>query len=131
MAKERVIFFDGVCGLCNGFVDFVLPRDKNKALLFSPLQSEKAAEYLSPELVEDLTTIVFYDAGKIYVRSEAVLRALAYLGSFWKILPGFLVLPAFIRDSLYRFIATNRYRWFGEKETCRLPTADERERFLT
>ena len=126
----RVVFFDGVCGLCNGFVDFVLPRDLKQNLRFSPLQSESAATYLAPELTKDLTTIVFYDDGEVYLRSEAVIRALSYLGPRWSLLKIFLIIPAFARDAIYKIIATNRYKWFGEKETCRLPSPEERSRFI-
>lgn len=129
-SKQRIVFFDGVCGLCNSYVDFLLPRDSEKKLQFSPLQSEAAKQYLSEQLRADLSTVVFFDEGLIFVRSEAVLRAMSYLPWPWNSMRFFRLIPAFLRDAIYRLVAKTRYGLFGKKESCRLPTPDERERFI-
>ena len=126
----RVIFFDGHCGLCNGFVDFILKHDHQRLFLFAPLQSEVAKFYLSEDLRKDLSTIVFFDQGTTCVRSEAAIKILAGLGSGWQLMSIFLLLPRVLRDMVYKLIARNRYRWFGRDQTCRIPTSEERERFL-
>lgn len=128
--NRPVIFFDGVCGLCNGFVDFVLSQDKNKKFLFSPLQSDFAKKNLPAPFTEDLTSVVLMINGETLSKTDAVLRVMKELGSGWRILTIGQYLPAFLRNKLYDMVATNRYRLFGKKETCRLPTEEERQRFI-
>ena len=129
--QNPILFFDGVCGLCNRAVDFVLVRDKRRLFRFSPLQGETAREMLTPEDVGDLKSIALFEAGAILRKSDAALRILWLLGGGWRWL-GFLgrVVPRGLRDWVYDFVASNRYRWFGKKETCRLPTREERQVFL-
>lgn len=130
-SPHPVIFFDGVCGLCNRFVDFVLRRDPGGLFQFSPLQGETAAERLVPGDVADLKTVVLVDGNGTYRKSAAVIRVLRSLGGFWRLAAAlFWVVPRPIRDLGYSWIANNRYAIFGKKETCRLPTAEERSRFL-
>lgn len=128
--NRPVIFFDGVCGLCNGFVDFVLSQDKNKKFLFSPLQSDFAKKNLPAPFTEDLTSVVLMINGETLSKTDAVLRVMRELGSGWRILTLGHYLPTFLRNKLYDMVATNRYRLFGKKETCRLPTEEERQRFI-
>lgn len=126
-----VIFFDGVCGLCNAWVDFVLARDTRHRFRFGPLQGETAREWLKlpPDAALDSVTLV--DTGGTYRKSAAVSRILIGLGGLW-FLCGWLLwlIPRPLRDWGYDFVARRRYRWFGKKETCRLPTPAERERFV-
>jgi predicted DCC family thiol-disulfide oxidoreductase YuxK len=129
--SQNIIFFDGVCGLCNGFVDFVIARDKNNFFYFSPLQSDFAQKNLPAEFVNDLKTIVVRVDGQVYKKSRAVLKVTHLLGGLWKILTLANILPTSLLDFFYDLIATNRYKLFGKKETCRLPTPEERIRFLT
>jgi predicted DCC family thiol-disulfide oxidoreductase YuxK len=130
-ATEAVIFFDGVCGLCNRFVDFVIRRDRQGVFRLAPLQGETARDRLAEADVRDLKTVVLVDASGTYRKSTAVLRVLGRLGMFWRIVAALLrVIPHPIRDLGYSWIAANRYAIFGKKETCRLPNAAERERFL-
>jgi predicted DCC family thiol-disulfide oxidoreductase YuxK len=130
-AGHPVIFFDGVCGLCNRFVDFVIRRDRQGVFRLAPLQGETARDRLAEADVVDLKTVVLVDASGTYRKSTAVLRVLGCLGIFWKIAAALLwVIPRPLRDLGYSWIATNRYAIFGRKETCRLPSAAERERFL-
>jgi predicted DCC family thiol-disulfide oxidoreductase YuxK len=126
----KIIFFDGYCGLCNGFVDFILKFDKNAVFKFSPLQSEFAKTKLNQSDVEDLKSVVVLINDKTYRKAEAALKALAELGWPWKILLIFSLLPEKVLNLFYDLIAANRYRIFGKRETCRIPTPEERERFI-
>jgi len=133
--KKSVIFFDGVCGLCNSFVDFVMARDHKEKYLFSPLQSEYAAKKISKEYLElgsagEFKSILLLENEHIYQQSEAVLRVLVGLGGLWRGVAFFYLIPSLLRDPIYNFIASNRYRWFGKKNECRLPTPEERKRFI-
>lgn len=129
--KHKVIFFDGICGLCNGFVDFMMAVDKKKQFLFSPLQSEFAQKNLPTEMTTDLKSVVYLKDGKQYSKSEAVLRIMNDMGGIWKLTQLGKVLPETLRNKAYDLVAENRYKLFGRKETCRLPSAEERERFVT
>ena len=130
MNEKSVVFFDGVCGLCNRFVDFLIRRNAKGRLLFSPLQGRTAKELLASEAATGLDTVVFLHRNKTYVKSSAALRILAQLGGFWRVAGILLAVPGFLRDIVYDFIARNRYRWFGKKESCRLPSPEERNWFL-
>ncbi|MFB1022395.1 MAG: thiol-disulfide oxidoreductase DCC family protein [Vicingaceae bacterium] len=129
---QKIVFFDGVCNLCNGSVNFLIKQDKKGVLKFASLQSDYAKKMIPKDVLnrENLDTIIFYNDGKFYDRSSAVLKICKALGGkYYVFLVGYLI-PRFIRDGLYRFIANNRYKWFGKKEQCRIPTADLKERFL-
>jgi predicted DCC family thiol-disulfide oxidoreductase YuxK len=126
----KIIFFDGYCGLCNGFVDFIIKFDKNAVFKFSPLQSEFAKTKLSQSDLKDLKSVVVLINNQTYRKAEAALKALAELGWPWKILLIFSLLPEKVLNLFYDLIAANRYRFFGKRETCRLPTPEERERFI-
>jgi len=126
------VFFDGVCTLCNRGVNFLIKHDKKGVLKFASLQSEYAQNVIPKALLDrdNLDTIIVYTDGKFYERSKAVLKLCKVLGGgFYVVLIGYLI-PRFIRDGLYRFIANNRYRWFGTQSQCRVPTPDLKERFL-
>jgi predicted DCC family thiol-disulfide oxidoreductase YuxK len=129
--EVRVLFFDGVCGLCNAAVDFVMARDRAGKFKFSPLQSAFAARKLGSQRIKDLDTAVLLDGAAVYERSDAILHSLIHLGGAWRI-AGFalLIFPRGLRDVVYRIVAANRLRWFGKRETCRLPTPAERARFI-
>jgi predicted DCC family thiol-disulfide oxidoreductase YuxK len=131
MANERIIFFDGICNLCNQFVDFVIRKDKTGQFKFAPLQGPTAVAKLPKELRESMRSVVLFDDGKIFTESEAALRVLSGLGQglalFSRI--GHLM-PAFLKSGVYRLVATHRYKIFGQRQTCRVPSAAERERFL-
>jgi predicted DCC family thiol-disulfide oxidoreductase YuxK len=125
-----VLFFDGVCNLCNKTVDFLIRRDKKNVLRFSPLQGTTARELLPKEMVEALPSVALVDKNGTYQRSTAILRVAAKLGGLWPVVLVFLVIPAPIRDAIYNWIGKNRYKWFGQKDSCRLPTLEERAKFL-
>ncbi len=128
---DRIVFFDGVCNLCSTTVDTLMALDKKRVLKYASLQGETAKKLLSEEKIQNLDSIVFYEDGEIFERSEAIGKILCSIGSIYK-LAGKIVLffPLSITDLIYKFIARNRYKFFGKKDTCRLPTAEERSYFL-
>ena len=129
---QTSVFFDGVCSLCNRGVNFLISKDKKGVLKFASLQSEYAQNVVPKALLDrdNLDTIIVYTDGKFYERSKAVLKLCKVLGGgSYVFLIGYLI-PRFIRDGLYRFIANNRYYWFGKTEQCRIPTVDLKDRFL-
>jgi predicted DCC family thiol-disulfide oxidoreductase YuxK len=130
-AETPIVFFDGVCGFCNFWVDFLLARDRRGRLRFAPLQGETARGMLSSVDVEQLHTLVLWTPRKVYRKSSAVVRILFLLGGFWAVYGGLLwLIPRPLRNWGYGFVARRRYRIFGKKDACRMPTPDERARFL-
>jgi len=129
--ENVILFFDGVCNLCNGFVDFSLKNSDDPNLKFASLQGETAQKLLPDEIVNDLDTVCLYVDGKTYTRSEAVAKLAVHLKFPWRFLNWIKVFPRPVRDWGYKFVAKNRYNLFGKKETCRLPTPEERGRLLT
>lgn len=131
--SHDVVFFDGVCGLCDRTVHFLLKRDRRDRFRFAPLQSEVAARLLPPlgGRPQDLDTFyVLTRDGRLLERSRAVLYAAAALGGGWSLLGILKVVPRPLLDALYNFIARVRYRVFGKYDTCALPSPAERARFL-
>ena len=130
--QAPVVFFDGECNLCNGFVDFVIRRDTKGRFRFSPLQGEAARLYSGQFDVADLSTVGLVDDDGVHTHSNAVLRVLVGLGGGYRLL-GLLafVVPRSLRDYVYRFVARHRYGWFGKRDSCRIPTAEEQTRFLS
>ena len=126
-----VLFFDGVCNLCNRTVDFLIRRDKKRVLRYAPLQGHTAQEMLDASMIEALPSVVFMDKNGVYQRSTAVLRAVSKLGGLWPVLMVFMIVPRPVRDAVYNWIGKNRYKWFGKRDSCRLPTPDERAMFLS
>jgi predicted DCC family thiol-disulfide oxidoreductase YuxK len=129
-----ILLFDGVCNLCNAVVRFVVARDRAGVFRFAALQSEVGARLLAEHGVEvpegDPDSVVLIECGRAYVESTAALRAARYLAFPWFLLwPGLLV-PRPIRDAIYRWIARNRYRWFGRRDQCMVPTPELRAKFL-
>jgi predicted DCC family thiol-disulfide oxidoreductase YuxK len=130
IVEKPILFFDGVCGLCNGFIDFIFKYDSKEVLLVASLQGSKAKEVLPKELITDLNTVVLYKDGQIYQKSTAVLMVLKELSFPWGLASVFYILPAVLRDFFYMRVSVNRYLMFGKKSSCRLPTKSERSRFL-
>ena len=129
---SATILFDGVCNLCNGFVTFVIARDPGAHFRFAPLSSPAAAGILRSAGVTlpIADTIVLVEEGRPYFRSDAPLRIARRLPLPWPLAYAFIVVPRVIRDRAYDFVAAHRYRWFGRRETCMMPTAELRNRFL-
>ena len=129
---HALVLFDGVCNLCNGFVQFVLRRDKAGRVVFASLQSDLGQSVLRAlELpTEQLGTVLLLDDGRVYDRSDAPLRLARYLGGAWPLATGLRIVPRFVRDGVYNFIARHRLQWFGQKDQCMLPRPEWRSRFL-
>ena len=127
-----MILFDGVCNLCNSSVQFVIERDKKNTFQFASLQSDFARSTLPQRLVEeeDLKSIVLYTKEKTLTKSSAVLTVAKSLSGLWPVLYGFMIIPRFIRDGVYDIIAANRYKWFGKKDECMIPTPDMKIKFI-
>ncbi|AFO58868.1 thiol-disulfide oxidoreductase DCC family protein [Natrinema sp. J7-2] len=121
-----IILFDGVCNLCNGFVQFVLPRDTEGQFRFASLQSDIGTALLAEHDLptDDLESIVLIEGEDSYVKSDAVIRIARLLGGPYALLGPFRFLPRRLRDRAYDFVAARRYRWFGKKEQCAMPPAD-------
>ncbi len=137
VSTPATILFDGVCNLCNGFVQFVIRHDAAEHFRFAALQSEAAqallaahGQPLTPDALADPTSVVLVADGRVYTHSAAVLRIAGQLGGVWRLAAVGWLLPGRWRDALYRYIARNRYRWFGRQESCMLPTPELRGRFL-
>lgn len=133
---RRVVLFDGVCALCDASVRFLLAVDRGQVLSFAPLQGETAREILArhPKADRSLSTVLYarsYDEEEmVYDRSDAAFRILEDIGGLWRVLSLFRFVPRPIRDGLYRWVATHRYRWFGKLDECRLPSPGDQARFL-
>jgi len=128
--QQPVVFFDGLCGLCNGFVDRLIRWDKRQVLRYATLQGSTAAAKLPPDKTQDLSTIVYFDGQRTWTRSGAALRILMRLGGVWKLSGIFLIVPGFLRNWVYDLVARNRYQWFGKHDSCRIPSPEERALFL-
>ena len=126
----KTIFFDGVCGLCNGFVDFVIRIDRKKAFVFSPLQSAYASSKLPQHLTQDLNSVVLLDNEDIYVKAKAVIMILTEVGGIWSWARFLNIIPGPLLNTLYDLVAKNRYQLFGKKSTCRIPSEEEKSRFV-
>jgi predicted DCC family thiol-disulfide oxidoreductase YuxK len=126
-----VILFDGVCNFCDASVQFILNRDPNETFHFASLQSEAGQELLEKYYVrDDVDSMILIENDKVYYKSGAALRISRHLRGAWKLLYVFMVVPTPIRNIVYDLIARNRYKWFGQKESCMLPPPNVRKRFL-
>lgn len=128
----NVVYFDGVCNLCNSAVNFLIDQDTQSRLKFASLQSEagKAVLHRSGLPEQDYDSFILVKNGQLFQKSDAVLEVVRLLGGGWSLLYGFKIVPRTWRDWLYTQIAQNRYRWFGKRTQCRLPTPELRGRFL-
>ena len=128
-----ILFFDGVCNLCNGAVQTVLKNDRRGLLKFASLQSSLAEELLLPLGVDPsaLSSLVLYQNGRAYTRSEGALRTAHLMGGSFAYLYYLRLFPRFLRDWVYDFVGRNRYRWFGKREECMLPRPEWKDRFVS
>jgi predicted DCC family thiol-disulfide oxidoreductase YuxK len=131
-AAGEIVLFDGVCGLCNRFVDFLLSRDRSDVLRFAALQSGPGRTVLERfQMPSDyLSSIVFVSGPRVFRDSTAAIKILGSLGRGWKWVEVFLLVPPPFRDMVYEWIAGHRYQWFGKAQTCRIPTPQEQLKFL-
>ncbi|WP_066834038.1 thiol-disulfide oxidoreductase DCC family protein [Rufibacter ruber] len=130
--SSSTVLFDGVCNLCNGFVQFVINHDPEGKFTFASLQSETGLQTLRAHgfPTQQFSTVLLLENGELYSRSTAALRILRGLRGGWSWLYGFILVPRFLRDPLYDWVSRNRYRWFGQQESCMLPTPELQARFL-
>lgn len=124
--------FDGVCNLCNWFVNFIIARDKKNRFQFGSLQSAVVIDLLRRHdfLTSDLSTVILLENEKLYYQSTAVLRILRMLGGVWSLMYVFIVLPKPLRDFMYNLIARHRYKLFGRQDTCMIPTPELKAKFV-
>ena len=132
LEDHPVILFDGVCNLCEGFVQFVIRRDPDAVFRFAPLQSEIGEELLGRCGWHEsrLDGVVLIEDGRCYRKSDAVIRASRRMGLPYRLISPTAIVPRFIRDRIYDYVADNRYAWFGKKDQCLMPTDDIKSRFL-
>ena len=126
----NIVFFDGYCGLCNWLVNFLLKKDKKKKLHFASRQSEFARIFLKTSTsLSEIDAVIYLKSGKVYTKSSAILWILSQLDGIWKLSMILFLIPAFLRNIIYDWIAKKRYLWFGEKDTCYLPQSEFNDRF--
>ena len=130
--NQKIVFFDGICVLCNGAVDFLLKKDRKKRLKFASLQSGMAEEFLqqfqNQQIKQD--TIIFYDEGRFYIKSTAILKIAGYIGLPYSAFAMLIIIPRPWRDYIYDTIARKRARWFGKREKCRVPDQEVSGRII-
>ncbi|AWW32292.1 hypothetical protein DN752_20305 [Echinicola strongylocentroti] len=128
-----IVLFDGVCNLCNQAVDFIIQRDPNNHFKMASLQDDISKKLLQDKSLDEsyLDSIVLLRGDKVYYKSRAALEIAKKLKGLWPLSYGFIIIPNFLRDPLYDWIARNRYKWFGKRETCRFPTEEDKMKFLS
>jgi predicted DCC family thiol-disulfide oxidoreductase YuxK len=131
-SSHPVVLFDGVCNLCNRSVQFIIKRDKKKQFLFASLQGKAGQEVLNRFNLpaDNFNSFILVEGEHVYIRSTAVLRMLKKLGGRWRLFYGFIIVPKFIRNAIYDWIAKNRYKWYGKRNECMVPTPELKKRFL-
>ena len=125
-----IVFFDGVCNLCQGSVRYLIKHDKKGVLKFASLQGNYAKDFVNETKIQSMQSILFFDGKILYKKSTAVLKLSSLLGGWYQLLLLGYILPRFVRDWLYNIVAKNRYRWFGKKDQCMLPSKGFENRFL-
>ncbi len=130
--QNPVILFDGVCNLCNAVVIFIIKRDRKNLFRFASLQSAFGQSVLQKFHLSANTfnSFILFTSSKIYTKSAAALLVAKQLPGGWPLLYAFIVVPGFIRDAVYNFIASNRYKWFGKKEECWIPSPSLQTKFI-
>jgi predicted DCC family thiol-disulfide oxidoreductase YuxK len=131
-SARPLLLFDGVCGLCNTGVDWVMRHDRRRLFRFAPLQSPAGQAALRESGLSEryFDSIVLIAGRQVYTRSTAALHVARQLGWPWKALFGLVLVPRILRDLVYDFIAKHRYEWFGKRDACRIPTPEERQQLI-
>ena len=129
---NAIILFDGVCNYCNSWVNFCIRHDKKNYFRYAPLQSDIGKEILKKYNVPNVSadTFVLIENEKYYLRSTAGLRLTKHFNRLYPLLYGFIIVPRFIRDGIYGIISRNRYKWYGQRESCMVPSLEIKEKFL-
>jgi len=132
MQNHHIILFDGVCNFCNYWVNFIIDRDKDDIFRFAALQSEAGQKLLNKFNLkaEDFNTFILIEGEIYFTKSTAALMIARKLNFPFKVLYYFIFTPKFLRDLIYSLIATNRYKFFGKRDICRIPSENEKEKFL-
>ncbi|MEO7394299.1 MAG: thiol-disulfide oxidoreductase DCC family protein [Chitinophagaceae bacterium] len=132
MSGQPLILFDGVCNFCNSAVNFVIKRDKKNVIQFAPLQTSTAHQLLVDYKLpaDDMKSFVFIENDRAYTRSTAAIKVCKHLSGLWPLMYGLIIIPGFIRNGIYDWFAKNRYKWFGQKNECMIPTPELQARFL-
>lgn len=132
MTRQPIILFDGVCNFCNNMVNFIIKRNSKSNICFAALQSETGKKLLQRHNLplNKIQTIVFIENETAYTQSTAALRICRHLRGLWPLCYGFIIVPGFIRDGIYKWFARNRYKWFGERKECMIPGPGIKARFL-
>ena len=130
---KKIILFDGVCNLCDSTVQFLIKNDEKDVFRFTAIQSEIGQEIINKIGIDTTKTdsIILYEPGRAYYfKAEAAIRIASELGGFYTLMKGFLILPASINNVVYDFVARNRYKWYGKKDNCMIPTPELKTKFL-
>lgn len=130
--NTAIILFDGVCNFCNASVNTIIKHDKKNRFKFTALQSEIGKNLLEKHHIDSQKTdsIILIENNTVFVKSTAILKISKHLNGLYPLAFGFIIIPTFIRDAVYDFVARNRYTWWGKKDSCMVPTAEVREKFL-
>ena len=130
--EGKIVLFDGVCNFCNSSVNFIIDKDKSDVFRFASLQSDfgqmRLKEFKLP--TDSFSTLILVSNGKCFTRSSAALRIAKELSFPYNLIFAFIVIPPFIRNFFYDIVSRNRYRWFGKKDACRIPSPEERAKFI-
>ena len=131
-SNQHIVLFDGVCNLCNNGVQFIIKKDKKNLFKFAALQSEFGQKLLEKHQIstENMDSFVYVHQEKAYIKSTAALKIAKELKRGWQLFYIFIIIPAFIRNLFYDLVAKNRYKWFGKKDSCMIPTAELKAKFL-
>jgi len=130
---KKIILFDGVCNLCDSFVQYVIKRDKKDVFRFVALQSELGQEILKHIGIDtrNIDSIILYEPGIAYFyKSSAAIEIARHLGGFLALGVAFKIIPTFLRNPIYDYVAKNRYKWYGKKDACMIPTPELKAKFL-
>jgi predicted DCC family thiol-disulfide oxidoreductase YuxK len=131
--NKKLILFDGVCNLCNASVNYVIKHDKKDTFRFAALQSEVGKQIVKEYNIDILKTdsiLLYSENNGIHYKTSAALKIAKQLGFPLNLLPIFLIIPAFIRNCVYDYVAKNRYKWYGKRESCMVPTTELQKKFL-
>lgn len=130
--KHALIIFDGICNLCNNWVNFIIRNDKKDYFRFTTLQSENKKKNLANYNIHqyNFDSVFLIENNKIYIQSTAALRITKKLGGLWPLMYLFIIIPPFIRNKIYQIIAKNRYKWWGKRDSCTVPDGANLEKFL-
>ena len=129
---SKILLFDGECNLCNSTVQFVIERDKKAKVKFTSLQSDEGKKIMEANKIpiHYIDSIIYFENGKVFYKSTAALKMFRNLDGLWKLTYAFIIVPTFIRNIVYDFIAKNRTKWFGKTESCWVMTNELSDRFL-